>query len=132
MIAWDIVEGKSAICEFFDHKPTIDEIKQVILNWYNEQTDEKILSGFVWNDMPVWLSMESQFNYKAAYDIAVQSNGTILPTFKFGTTENPVYHKFESLEDLQDFYFKALTYVQNTIAEGWQIKDSINWDNYIV
>ena len=50
--------------------------------------------------MTVWLTMEDQFNYKAAYDIAVQSNGKLLPTFKFGTTENPIYHKFEDLEDL--------------------------------
>ena len=40
--------------------------------------------------MPVWLSSENQFNYKAAYDLAVQTGGATLPvTFKFGTDEVP-------------------------------------------
>ena len=41
----------------------------------NDERDEKIVSGFVWRDMQVWLSSENQFNYKAAYDLAVQTKG---------------------------------------------------------
>ena len=87
-------------------------------------------SGFVWRDIPVWLSIENQFNYKAAYDLAVQTNGQLLPTFKFGTTESPVYHKFESLEDLRDFYISAISYVTDTLATGWKTKDKIDWTVY--
>jgi hypothetical protein len=40
--------------------------------------------------MPVWLSTENQFNYKAAFDLATQTGGKSLPvTFKFGSTNNP-------------------------------------------
>lgn len=104
MITWNHETDEEGITSFlsetFEHKPSIAEVKETILAWYNAEIDYQILSGFTWKDMPVWLSMENQFNYKAAYDIAIQSEGKVLPTFKFGTTEEPIYHKFDSLEDL--------------------------------
>ena len=92
----------------FRNKPSLSQIKDFILTEINKRTDRLILSGFVWKGVPVWLSMENQLNYKTAYDLAVQTNGQVLPTFKFGTTESPVYYKFESLEDLKDFYISAM------------------------
>lgn len=50
--------------------------------------------------------------------------------FKFGDTNNPTYYKFETLEELEDFYVKASTYVSQCLAVGWVKKDSINWDDY--
>lgn len=103
----------------FRKKPSLSQIKDFILTEINKKTDELILSGFVWKGVPIWLSMENQLNYKTAYDLAIQTNGQVLPTFKFGTTESPVYHKFESLEDLKDFYISAMSYVTDTLATGW-------------
>lgn len=115
----------------FLHKPTIDEIKEKILSWANSEIDKKIISNFVWKDMSVWLSTENQFNYKAAYDIAVQTNGANLPVvFKFGDTYNPTYYMFNTIEDLTDFYMKAMEFVNKTLAEGWYYKDNIDWSNY--
>jgi hypothetical protein len=113
------------------HKPTLSEVKKMVLDGYNAITDENILKGFIWRDMTVWLSSENQFNYKAAYDLAVQTNGASLPTvFKFGTTEEPIYHKFDTLEELQDFYIKAMTYINEQLAIGWAKKDAIDWSVY--
>ena len=115
----------------FYQKPSIEYLKNIILDYYDKETDNKILSGFKWNNMPVWLSTENQFNYKAAYDLAVQTEGTSLPvTFKFGDRLNPVYYTFESLEDFTAFYTSAISYINNCLAEGWQKKDSINWNDY--
>lgn len=133
LILWDKRnEGEvfSYQSKVFLSKPTITDIKDTILDWYNKKIDKDILSGFVWKNMPIWLSMENQFNYKAAYDIAVQSDGKVLPTFKFGTTDTPIYYKFEDMEDLQDFYLEAMTYVNETLAKGWQEKDAIDWTEY--
>ena len=70
--------------EVFKTMPTLERVKDMILSYYNSKIDEKILSGMEWNGMKVWLSSENQFNYKAAYDIAVQTNGGNLPVvFKF-------------------------------------------------
>lgn len=139
-VRWDIQpyvneEGESQGVTFlekeFRHKPTMSEIKETILGWMNSQIDQKILSGFVWNDMPVWLSTENQFNYKAAFDLAMQTNGTNLPiTFKFGTTEEPIYYEFSTTEELTDFYVTAMNHINNCLAEGWSEKDSVDWSNY--
>ena len=57
------------------HKPTDEEIHTLVMSWYNSQTDAAILSGFAYNGAHVWLSVENQYNYKAAYDLAVQTGG---------------------------------------------------------
>ena len=134
-IRWDIIpneDGSASYMEMeFSHKPSEDEIQSTIANWYNKQTDLAILSGFVWNDMMIWLSQENQFNYKAAYDMAVQTEGKSLPvTFKFGTDDEPCYYEFNTMLDFTDFYSKALAYIQHTLAEGWSKKATFNAMKY--
>ena len=133
-IRWDIQEQESGSATYMEaelkHKPSEDEIKQTVLGWFNERTDIVILSGFEWNGMPVWLSSENQFNYKAAYDLAVQTDGATLPvTFKFGN-EEPCYHTFDTVEELTDFYTKAMLHIQHTLADGWKKKDAFNVEQY--
>lgn len=112
-------------------KPRLGDVQQAILNDINTKTDKFILSGFVWKDMNIWLSTENQFNYKAAYDLAIQTNGATLPVvFKFGTAENPVYYEFKDLDTITDFYTKAMFYINTTLKEGWELKDSIDWSIY--
>ena len=104
-------------------KPTIEMVKDAIKGDIDSQTDEK----------PVYLSSENQFNFKAAYDLAVQTDGANLPvTFKLGELADgtPVYHTFEEMAEAQDFYVKAVTFINQTLAAGWQRKDSIDWDAY--
>ena len=112
-----------------------DMVKEAILKDIDSQTDEQILSGFVWNDIPVWLSSEHQFDYKAAYDIAYQTNGANLPIrFKLGEDDesNPIYHTFKTIEELSDFYIKGISFINQTLEEGWARKDSINWEDYVI
>lgn len=115
----------------FAIKPSFGQLKNFILAEINKRTDEKIISGFEWDGMSVWLSSENQFNYKAAYDLAVQTNGANLPTvFKFGSNDEPKYHKFDTVEELTDFYVKAMTYINEQLAIGWVKKDAIDWSVY--
>lgn len=114
---------------------TSEGIREAILADINARTDEKILSGFVWENNKVWLSSENQFNVKAAYDLAAQTQGASLPMkFKLGETDEgvPVYHVFDTLAEIQDFYTKAIAYINTCLNEGWQLKDSIDWDAYKV
>ena len=69
--------------EEFGHKPTDEEIHTLVMSWYNSQTDAAILSGFAYNGAHVWLSVENQYNYKAAYDLAVQTGGETLPAVSY-------------------------------------------------
>lgn len=134
-VRWDVQtreDGSATYMEHeFNHRPTEEEIRQTVIGWFNARTEEHILSGFEWNGMKVWLSTENQFNYKAAYDLAVQTAGATLPvTFKFGTDDTPCYHTFDTVEELTDFYTKAMTHIQSSLVGGWNNKDAFNLETY--
>lgn len=121
-------------------KPSFAQVKKAILADIDARTDEKIQNGFVWtpaaggDPIPVCLDAENKFNFKSAYDLAVQKNGATLPvTFKMNQDEdgsNPVYHTFETMEDADDFYLHAVAYIHQTYAAGWAEKDGIDWEPY--
>ena len=139
-VRWDIQpyfneEGEEQGVSYYEtevmHKPSMNDVRQIVLKGMNQVIDDKIFSEFVWNDMQVWLSSENQFNYKAAYDLAVQSGGGTLPViFKFGSTDNPVYYEFKTLEDLSGFYLQAMNFINDTLSKGWQKKDNVDWSIY--
>ena len=119
-------------------KPSFDAAKKAILADINARTDEKIISGYVWtpeggDPIPVWLSEENQRNFSEAQRIAASMPQAILPvTFKLGeqADETPIYHTFETAEELTAFYLQAVAYINATLAAGWQEKDSIDWTPY--
>lgn len=135
-VRWDIREqdGTADYEEVeFDHRPSPGEVREVILAWQNARIDEAILTGFRWEETPVWLSTENQFNYKAAFDLAIQTDGANLPVvFKLGTDEKPVYREFTTTDELKAFYTAATAHVQQTLAAGWKAKDGIDFDRYFV
>jgi hypothetical protein len=115
----------------FDHKPTINDIKSAIISHYNKIIDNNIVNGFVWKDMLIQLTLENQFNYKAAYDLAVQTNGATLPVmFKFGDSINPIYYTFKDLNDINDLYISSINHIQKCLSDGWNVKDNIDWSLY--
>jgi hypothetical protein len=135
-VRWDVqpADGENAVTymeEEFGHKPAGAELKAVITDWYNSRISSEILSGFKYEGNTVWLSQENQLNYKSAYDLAMQTKGETLPvTFKFGDSDNPVYRKFESLQDLFNFYTAFMSHIQNTLEAGWKEKGSFDFSVY--
>lgn len=136
-VRWNMkpIEGSSDVAyteEDFDHKPTEDEVRALITEWYNKQTEERILSGMVWNDIPVWLSTENQMNFKAAYDLAVQTQGSTLPIkFKLGERDgNAIYHTFTTMDEFTDFYTSCVNFIMQCIGDGWNEKDSVEFSAY--
>lgn len=122
--------------ETFLIKPDIRDIKTIILENINRGIDKQILNGFSWEDesgttVNVYLSTENQFNYKAAYDLAFQTNGQSLPfVMKFGEMDNPQYYVFDDLNKFTVFYISCINFINNTLQEGWHKKDSIDWEKY--
>ena len=102
----------------YGHKPTEEELKGDIATHVNKLIDEKILAGFTYEGNIVYLSSENQFNYKAAFDLCML-------TFKFGQENDPKYRQFSTKDELKDFYLSAISFVTNTLAEGWAEKDMI-------
>lgn len=129
-IRWDIQEtdeGASYMEEEFLYKPSLYEIKAMIFSWYNSEINAKILSGFVWNDIPVWLSPENQNNFRSSVDL-----GLIPITLKLGedTEGKAIYYTFEKMYILNEFYTKSIKFIQETLIEGWKLKDSFNLEDY--
>ena len=122
---------------YFNHRidghPDLAKIKAAIIADINARTDERILTGFSWSGKNVWLSTENQFNFKAAYDLALQTQGESLPVkFKLGEDGDgqPVYHTFTTLTAFTDFYTRAIAYISQCLNEGWQMKDGMDWSVY--
>lgn len=112
----------------FDHYSSINEVIDIANNFINKLTAEKILTGYQWEGINVYLSSENQFNFKVAHDIAVQSKGKTLPlTFKLGEDADgtPQYYTFESLSSIKEFYKGAVEFIQKTLADGWKEKDAV-------
>lgn len=116
--------------EEFIYKPSLDEIKSLIIDYFNSKVAEEIKTGFVWTEKNVWLSQENQMNYKAAFDLAVQTSGENLPVkFKFGD-QSSEYYIFKEVDELKDFYLKMNKHINNALERGWIAKDSIDWKMY--
>lgn len=140
VISYDLQEAPNNLYTWYEiyfykkqvEKPTFKMIKQAVYNDINSQTDYKILTGFTWNNIHVYLSIENQRNFSEAYHMA-QSSSSILPiTFKLGEDENeePVYYTFTTVEELTSFYTQAFAYINQCLNEGWQRKDAIDWEPY--
>ena len=117
----------------FTHKPDKHEVLQTIVDHVDELTDQKILSGFVWEDNDgiernVWLSAENQRNFSEAHRIAIMLGAKKYEavTFKIGQDENQnaKYRTFETLDDLNTFYLSAFSFIKQTLADGWIEKDA--------
>lgn len=118
----------------YNHKPSEEELKNDLEQLINSITDQSILNGFVWKDMPVYLSTENQMNFKAVYDLTIQTSGKTLPVqFKLGEDAegNAVYYKFTDMETFTDFYSKAVAYIMDCINMGWVKKDSIDYNKLL-
>lgn len=58
--------------EAYNWIPTIEDIQQTIIEWFNKQTDGMIQHGFEWKGIRVLLNDENKFNYKAITDEAAR------------------------------------------------------------
>ena len=122
--------------EVFTRRPELEEIKEMIINYYDEKTKNRILTGFAWEGrngefVTPYLSNENQFNYKAGYDLAYQTLGASLPfRLKYGDVTEPQYYDFTTIEEFADFYSKCIEHINTCLQEGWDAKDAIDWSKY--
>lgn len=102
---------------------TLADVKTAIIADINERTRQRIIGDMVWNDKPVWLSVENQLNFAA---------GQAPATFKIGEQEDgtPVYHTFETAEDLTAFWKDCAAWRQKCLEEGNKEKDDFDWTPY--
>lgn len=108
----------------FDHKPTWEEVKSVLVEAINEHTHETIINGFVWNDQRVWLSDENQRNFMMMEKL---TNESFPLTVKINEDADgqPIYYTFVSEEEFAAFSKLGSQHVIDTWATGWKEKDNL-------
>ena len=133
----ELGDGKAEWYEVVFYKkqgrPSFDAAKKAILADIDAQTDEKILNGYPFTPdgaeepIIVWLSKESQTNFSEAHRLQI-----VPVKFKLNETEDkqPIYHTFETFEELDRFYKGGVQYINQCLNEGWAEKDSIDWAPY--
>ena len=109
----------------FDHRPTDSEIIGLITEHYDTECDAECEWGMRYKGLIVYLSFENKFNFKAAFDLALYTQGKSLPiTFKLWQDEKtPVYWTFKTLDELTEFYMAAMQHVTATLNKWWAKKD---------
>ena len=133
----ELGEGKAEWFEVVFYKkqgkPDLEAVKKAVTADIDAQTDEKILNGYPFTPdgaeepIIVWLSKESQTNFSEAHRLQ-----SVPVKFKLNETSDkqPIYHTFESFEELDRFYKGGVQYINQCLNEGWQEKDSIDWAPY--
>ena len=133
----ELGEGKAEWFEVVFYKkqgkPDLEAVKKAVTADIDAQTDEKILNGYPFTPdgaeepIIVWLSKESQTNFSEAHRLQI-----VPVKFKLNETadKQPIYHTFESFEELDRFYKGGVQYINQCLNEGWQEKDSIDWAPY--
>lgn len=130
--------------EWIKYKPTLGQVKNIILGNIDKETDYKIEHGFQWEipgqeEVPdaekeylsISLDAETKLDLIAVYTLAALSQGANLPfTLKTGVIDDPKYYTFTELSELTSFYTSAMKYVDDMYKEGWAKKDGNDWDAY--
>ncbi len=113
----------------FDHKPLLPEIKELVISAINSLTDDKIVNGFVWNNQPVYLSVENQLNY-AAIERCKDIHFPLVLKINEQVDGTPIYQTFENAEDYYAFSQAIALYITETLQNGWNEKDNVDWDAF--
>jgi len=117
----------------FPYKPSMDEVKEFVFAVIDAQTDAKILNGYPFTPdgaeepIIVWLSKENQTNFSEAHRLQI-----VPVKFKLNETadKQPVYHVFETFEELDRFYSGGVVYINQCLQEGWAKKDNFDFTPY--
>ena len=117
--------GATWIEHDFDHRPTAEEIHALWVDLVNEEVQQRILTGFIYDGNPVWLSTENQQNFRSAPTMPVR--------LKLGedANGNPVYRTFTSQSSLTAFHKAVADHIATCLNDGWSRKDSFDVQPYL-
>ena len=115
----------------YAYKPSVNTIKNDLDEIINYFVTDKITNGFYWKDSNISLTKENQMNYKASYDLAVQSGGKNLPIrIKASKNGKIEYLVFFTISEFEEFYLALNRHINNCLDDGWKKKDSIDYSVY--
>lgn len=115
----------------FKSKPTVEESRKIVEDYYNEECEKELKTGLVYDGHPVYLSEHNQLNYNTIYTLRSRLTTNFTPIkIKLGTENEPVYYTFNTAEEFKAFYKECGDHIINTLDKYWSIKESLNWDTF--
>ncbi len=114
------------------HRPSLDEVKAMVLARINQNVQERILSGMRYRGRMVWLSAENQRNIAMGYALAKGGDLEELPTVKLGTDDDFELYTFEDVEEFVGFAKAVQEHIEASLNEGRAEKESVDWSAYSV
>lgn len=113
--------GNYRLRKDYSYKPTMEEIKMDIGKLIDEQTANRILTGFEYEGDNVWLSQENQINFRSAVSFPCR--------FKIGERDGmPIYRTFSNEYELSAFNNAIADYIHVCLEDGWHKKDNLDCD----
>lgn len=96
--------------------------QEIIKEYIDSCTTNKIINELVYNEIPIYLSMERQHNIQALF-MAAQVEKIEYPyTFNVGGGNTIVLN---DVKDLNNFYMVIFNWIESCLNEGREIKASI-------
>ena len=118
--------------ERFDHRPSLDEIKETIVGVIESEYADKLRYGLTWNELPVEYTEERKSDLTGML-VAMQAGIMELPvTLNLGTYPDgsPVFHEFAKPEEIIGVA-KAISNHKIAVCNAeWQEKSSVDWSVY--
>lgn len=117
----------------FSHRPTLDEIKQIINSQLSAEADERKRNGFSWKGVPVRYDEEAERNITGISVKIPRLGAAMFPlTFKLGNYPDgtPAFYEFTDAEDFESFTDALLLFSQDCYAKLWQAKSEVDWSKF--
>ena len=111
---------------------TINDIKNLIIDQYDAEIKNKIITGMKYKGNSVYLSSENQHNFSDMQRVVNEDSSNLPIITKIGEIDNthPIYYTFNTVEEVNEFCNAIYNHITQCRQEGWQKKDSIDWSVY--
>ena len=96
--------------------------QDIIKEYIDSCTSTKIVNGLVYNEVPIYLSIERQHNIQSLF-MAAQLGKIEYPYVFNAGDENTIV--ITNADDLNNFYMAVFNWVDSCLEEGRKEKDSV-------
>ena len=96
--------------------------QDIIKEYIDSCTSTKIVNGLVYNEVPIYLSIERQHNIQSLF-MAAQLGKIEYPYVFNAGDENTIV--IANADDLNNFYMAVFNWVDSCLEEGRKEKDSV-------
>lgn len=130
-VGYGLKEAENGLYEWYEvyfykkqkNNLSLQDVKDAIIGDINARITNQIVGGFVWEDKPVWFSLENQINF---------SQASAPCSIKIGEYEDgsPVYVDFETKAALKAFNDACLAWKNECLESGRAEKEAIDWTPY--